>query len=1369
MKIAIVIHAFYPEQLQIILGKIEVIIQENYHHTIDVYITLPLVKKSLQSIIESYSFSVNVHWCENKGMDLLPFFELIPNLQHYDWVLKLHTKNNDDELNKLWFDTLINELIGSPEIFKKTITILEQNRDWQMVGILPFFLSAHKLMLKNQKNADKLAKLWGLNTDKDWGFFAGSFYWIKPQALNAYTQTLLSKKEWFDDAFAKDGLFAHALERLISLAVSQIGVIGLLYKQTELFITDRYKYSINQALSYSLLENIQNLDKTIRILTEVYPLDIQKYEKICNIDFKSDELALKHYILVGQFGECADLILPIALQRKQEKLFSWQKLSGKPRIKGLVSVIIPVLNEIKLTLACLKSVKKYTKYANIEVIVVDNGSDLLISQVLNLYTMTDKRCRIVCLDENLNFAVGCNYGFSQSNGEYVLFLNNDTLVTEYWLTPLIETIQDTQILAVQSLLLYPDNTVQCAGVEFGDDGFGFSKYEGKVSQDPKVLRSQACSALTGACLLLRADDFIKTKGFGTWFINGQEDIDFCLRLKNLYPDKLLWYCADSVVFHYGSSTLGRKNSISQNRKIFQIIYKGKSSMSENTFLVQGNKAFQSGQFREAVNLYLEAIKQNDKLKSILKINIMIALQNIGESVDLLSVDSIIDKKLQSDKKESVFNNNAVITYQEAFDANFYLKTYPDIAQAGINPFEHYVSWGWRENRLPNSWFDPAYYLGAYADAKSEDKDPLLHFVEVGQFEKRVTRLVGVPELSQDLRQLIPCVKFDDVSEDYVEYKENKKINSAVKLIAFYLPQFHPFPENDTWWGKGFTEWTNVTKAQPNFEGHYQPHLPIHNGFYDLRVPEVMIEQAKLAKNYGVYGFNFYYYWFDGKILMQKPFEILLKHPEIDINYCITWANENWTRRWDGAENDVLIGQNHCEEDSIKFIEHMYQYFNDKRYIRIDNKPVLIIYRSNIIPQMKEIIDLWRKKVKDAGFDGVYLVGAQTFGFKDPNEYGFDAVVEFPPHTVKSGSIKNKLNITNNDYSGHIFDYQEVVGNIFSETEPFYKRFRTTMLSWDNTARKQNASHIFANFSMLKYKQWLSHISFNVFNNSKYSSEEKLVFVNAWNEWAEGTHLEPDRKMGYNYLQTTYDVLKEFDKKAVVGVSTTAPTKKANDYAVILHMHYIETYDDILEYLKNLDYYGFDLYVTLTTTQNGIVKKIKDTYPTAHIQLVENRGRDIRPFIDTYRVISKLGYTAVCKIHSKKSKYRDDGDKIRDELLGGLLGKGNIESIIQSFEQNNQIGLCVLESYIIAHNEKNMRYDHSLVMGLADVMGIDFEYTSFPAGSMYWFRPEAFRGIEKIEDHFFRPEEGLADGTVAHAVERIICNIVSKNDYKLSLL
>jgi glycosyltransferase involved in cell wall biosynthesis len=465
----------------------------------------------------------------------------------------------------------------------------------------------------------------------------------------------------------------------------------------------------------------------------------------------------------------------------------------------------------------------------------------------------------------------------------------------------------------------------------------------------------------------------------------------------------------------------------------------------------------------------------------------------------------------------------VIKNSGLFDAHYYLTNNSDVRHADINPLKHYVKHGGLEGRNPSSEFDANFYIKDNPDVKEFNVNPLAHYLRHGKKEGRSIKKVEAPVFHK------PSKKQNSEEFVFVEYQKHEKLNTKLKTIAFYLPQFHPFPENDKWWGKGFTEWTNVTKAKPNFVGHYQPHLPIHNGFYDLRVPEVMIEQARLARNYGINGFNFYYYWFDGKVLMHKPFEILLEHKEIDINFCITWANENWTRRWDGQENDILIAQNHSEEDSIKFLDSLYKYFNDDRYIRIDNKPVLIIYRANIIPKMKETVELWRKKAKKDGFEGLYLICAQSFGIKSPEPYGFDAAMEFPPHTAQSNQLKN-IELINKEYDGFLYDYSQVVENTIKFDEPSYKLFRTAMLSWDNTARKQNHSHIFCNFSLSKYKKWLSHIASNVFENNKYDNDEKLIFVNAWNEWAEGTHLEPDRKFGYGYLETTYQVLKEYTEK-----------------------------------------------------------------------------------------------------------------------------------------------------------------------------------------------------------------------------------------------
>lgn len=755
---------------------------------------------------------------------------------------------------------------------------------------------------------------------------------------------------------------------------------------------------------------------------------------------------------------------------------------------------------------------------------------------------------------------------------------------------------------------------------------------------------------------------------------------------------------------------------------------------------------------------------------------------------------LLENKMKNKSKNN--KNRRLIIKSGLFNKCFYLINNPDVKASKVDPITHYLECGARELRNPSCYFDTNFYIETYQDVKESGMNPLVHYITYGKNEgrkinsnnlepnllKRVTKIVSSVYhhtktqncfsaskenfLNAKTEQnVIPKISFDDTKDEFIEYKENSKINSDVKLIAFYLPQFHPFPENDKWWGKGFTEWSNVTKAKPNFKGHYQPHLPIHNGFYDLRVPEVMIEQAKLAKNYGVYGFNFYYYWFDGKILMHKPFEILLEHKEIDINFCITWANENWTRRWDGAANDILIGQNHCESDSIKFIENLYKYFNDNRYIRIDNKPVLIIYRVDIIPNIKETVSLWRRKMTEAGYDGIYLICSQAFGIKSPLEYGFDAAMEFPPHTVKSDVITNELKFYNKKYNGFVFDYNKVVENAIRDyKEEDYKVFRTAMLSWDNTARKQDGSHIFHNFSLLRYKQWLSNIVNKISYSNKYSKDEKLVFVNAWNEWAEGTHLEPDRKFGYGYLQSSYDVLKNYNNN-LLDFSCIKPEKN-NETAVILHIHYSDVWDCINSYLSNLKSYGFDLYVTLTNTDNEIVSKIKKEYPAAHIYLVENRGRDILPFIQVLKILKNLDYKRICKIHSKKSLYRDDGSQLREELYSSLLSKNSISMVFSLFDKDPTLGFITSKKYLIPHTHKNMYFDKDLVISISKSLNLDFTYSKFSAGSMYWFIPEALSGLEYLPESAFDIEKGLADGTNAHAVERIVCLLVKKNLFKL---
>lgn len=385
-----------------------------------------------------------------------------------------------------------------------------------------------------------------------------------------------------------------------------------------------------------------------------------------------------------------------------------------------------------------------------------------------------------------------------------------------------------------------------------------------------------------------------------------------------------------------------------------------------------------------------------------------------------------------------------------------------------------------------------------------------------------------------------------VSDTYVELAEKDFPLDQIplKLIAFYLPQFHPIPENDTWWGKGFTEWRNVTKAVPQFAGHYQPHLPGELGFYDLRVPDVQERQVELARKYGIAGFCFYYYWFHGKRLLERPLDQFLENPNIDFPFCLCWANENWTRRWDGNENEVLIAQDHSEESDMNFIRDILPFLNHKNYIKINGRPVLIVYRISILPNPQVTIQRWKKYCRSVGAPEPYLVAVKGFGFEAYEEAGFDAAVEFPPPSIdleKKTRIEGSLNILNPGYKGIVFDYGEIVRDWQGDTSD--RVFATVFPAWDNEPRKPGRGSTFAYSSPALYQEWLTKACLRAMKNPK--PEERIVFINAWNEWAEGAHLEPDRKYGYAYLQATAN--------ALAAVQTSQPIT-VNQWTILFISH-----------------------------------------------------------------------------------------------------------------------------------------------------------------------------------------------------------------------
>jgi glycosyltransferase involved in cell wall biosynthesis len=368
------------------------------------------------------------------------------------------------------------------------------------------------------------------------------------------------------------------------------------------------------------------------------------------------------------------------------------------------------------------------------------------------------------------------------------------------------------------------------------------------------------------------------------------------------------------------------------------------------------------------------------------------------------------------------------------------------------------------------------------------------------------------------------------SRDYVPIaKEDWAAGDTnVKLIAFYLPQFYPIPENDEWWGKGFTEWSHVGRATSQFVSHYQPRLPGELGFYDLRLIEVQRRQIELAKKYGIYGFCFHYYWFSGKHLLDVPLKRFLENPDLDLPFCLCWANENWTRRWDGLDNEVLIAQTHSPDDDLAFIKDIEPALRDKRYIRVNGRPALIVYRPALLPDPQQTARIWRDYCKNS-LNGLYLVAVQAFGTDDPRPLGFDAAVEFPPHKLGRGAplLNSELEIGNPDYQGFIYDYAYLMESAKAIPSPDFTLFRGVCPSWDNEARTPGKGTTYTNSTPALYEEWLTQVARSAAREP--DPDKRLVFINAWNEWSEGAYLEPDRRYGYAYLQATANALRKCAK------------------------------------------------------------------------------------------------------------------------------------------------------------------------------------------------------------------------------------------------
>lgn len=375
-----------------------------------------------------------------------------------------------------------------------------------------------------------------------------------------------------------------------------------------------------------------------------------------------------------------------------------------------------------------------------------------------------------------------------------------------------------------------------------------------------------------------------------------------------------------------------------------------------------------------------------------------------------------------------------------------------------------------------------------------------------------------------------------------------------KTIAIYYPQFQSIPENDLAWGAGFTDWVNVKKAKPLFKGHYQPKVPINNNYYDLSNHEVLQHQVQLAKKYRIDGFCFYHYWFDGKLLLNKPVEQFLDDKSLDMSFCMSWANETWSKRWIGDTKTIIQLQEHKPDRDIwkTHFNYLLNFFLDSRYIKINNKPVFIIYQPILIEELNNLFDLWNELAFNNGFDGIYYIFTKRHDYL-PQEIlnSFDGIMKFQPQEVyNSNSFTGKGRIVNyltnrmrflperiidylylirarfNTYK--IYDSKQVWSHILKNSYKISKDFQgqiyeSVYVNWDNTARYGEKATVFTHVSPSEFQNY-----FHLLYKEAIKQGSELLFINAWNEWAEGAYLEPDDKYGFEYLNAIRQIINSYD-------------------------------------------------------------------------------------------------------------------------------------------------------------------------------------------------------------------------------------------------
>jgi ADP-heptose:LPS heptosyltransferase len=481
-----------------------------------------------------------------------------------------------------------------------------------------------------------------------------------------------------------------------------------------------------------------------------------------------------------------------------------------------------------------------------------------------------------------------------------------------------------------------------------------------------------------------------------------------------------------------------------------------------------------------------------------------------------------------------------------FDVGWYALAHPELEAGSLHPIDHWLREGVANGESPSPSIDLAAYCDAAPDVRGHGVDPLLHYIADGCREGRPMPSAGGRdewhwETAQATVGDVPRT-LSDILFDGSLPEPASRLASAVqprpglggaghappampRVFAFYLPQFHPIPENDLAHGMGFTEWHNVINAKPLFRGHYQPRVPGELGFYDLRSEEVLRQQIALARAHGIDGFCFYYYNFQGRKLLYRPIDNFVRS-DIDAPFLCVWANENWTKAWDGGDREVIIAQQHSDEDDLQALRDLATLFQDRRYLKIDGKPVMMVYKPHLFPDIRRSVETWRNEIIRYGFHDLFLVTVDDWpnSPEHPRDIGFDASYEIPSNIVERSTYATDAELLDlpPDFTGRIVDYEKFARFHMGRPKPRHRRFRTVMAPWDNTPRYGMHAMVQINGGGNAYQRWLSQALLDTCRDQR--PEERIVFLHSWNEWCEGTYIEPDGRLGRLYLEQTREAI-----------------------------------------------------------------------------------------------------------------------------------------------------------------------------------------------------------------------------------------------------